>query len=110
MMDRGDALRTYCYIDDAVRMIINIAEQGNLAVYNLGGIEMVSIRELGEMISYLTGCAFEMPDIDFGITSAPNIVKLSMDRTLESFGGRFEFTPFVDGLRQTIDWQKKHLY
>jgi nucleoside-diphosphate-sugar epimerase len=110
MMDRGDALRTYCFIDDAIRMIINIAERGTDNVYNLGGIEMVSIRELGELISSLTGCAFEIPDQDLGLSSAPNMVKLSMDRTLKTFDEKFEFTPFVDGLRQTIDWQKSHLH
>lgn len=110
MMDRGDALRTYCFVDDAIRMIINIAERGTHNVYNLGGIEMVSIREVGELISSLTGCAFEISDQDLGLTSAPNMVKLSMDRTLTTFDDRFEFTPFVNGLRRTIDWQKSHLY
>lgn len=110
MLDRGEALRTYCFVDDAIRMVINIAEQGEHAVYNLGGIEMVSIRELGEMISSIIGCTFEIPDQDLGLASAPNIVKLNMDRTLESVNNRFEFTPFAVGLRKTIEWQKTYLH
>lgn len=110
MMDRGSALRTYCFIDDAVRMVINIAQYGQEPVYNVGGIEMVSIRELGEMISLLTGSVFEMPNQDLGLSSAPSVVKLNMARTLETFQTPLEFTSLVEGLRLTIDWQRKHLF
>lgn len=110
MMDQGSALRTYCFIDDAVRMVINIAQRGEHQVYNVGGVEMVSIRELGEIISKLTGSIFEVPDQDFGLSSAPSVVNLDLTRTLESFQDPFEFKSLVEGLRQTIAWQKEHLY
>ncbi len=109
MLDLGEALRTYCYVDDAVRIIMRIATAGDCAVYNLGGIETISIRQLGEMICKLTGAKFVPPRQNHGLESAPNIVKLDMSKTLKLFANVFEFEEIYSGLRKTIDWQCKVL-
>ena len=109
MLDMGDALRTYCYVDDAVKLILKITTSGAEPVYNLGGTETISIRELGAMIAEMTGAEFRVPKQNTGLKSAPSIVKLDMSKTLQLFPSTFEFTAFNDGLRRTIDWQKNEI-
>lgn len=109
MLDMGEAMRTYCYVDDAVKLILMIATSGSEPVYNLGGNETISIRKLGEMIAEIIGAEFKLPEQNAGLKSAPGIVKLDMSKTLHLFPSAFDFTAFSDGLRKTIDWQKKEL-
>jgi nucleoside-diphosphate-sugar epimerase len=109
MLDMGEALRTYCFVNDAVTFITKITLKGLEPVYNLGGVETISIRELGELIAEMTGADFVLPEQNRGLNSAPNLVKLDMSKTLQLFSSTFEFTPLTDGLRKTIDWQKKFL-
>jgi nucleoside-diphosphate-sugar epimerase len=109
MLDMGEALRTYCYVDDAVRIILRIANVGGDVVYNLGGIETISIRQLGEMICAITGADFVLPKKDRGLESAPNIVKLDMAKTLKLFPDNFEYEKIYEGLQSTIEWQRKIL-
>jgi nucleoside-diphosphate-sugar epimerase len=109
MIDLGEALRTYCYVDDAVEMIIRIATSGTDEVYNLGGVETISIRQLGEMICELTNAEFVLPIKNRGIESAPNMVKLDMTKTLKLFNANFEFEKIYEGLRKTVDWQRTEL-
>lgn len=109
MKDLGTALRAYCYVEDAIRIILKITTDGAKPVYNLGGAESISIRSLAEEICFLTGAKFELPKSIFDMESAPNVVLLDMTRTLDLFNQNFQFTQMKDGLGKTIDWQRKHL-
>jgi UDP-glucuronate decarboxylase len=109
MIDLGEALRTYCYVDDAVEIITRIATKGAEEVYNLGGVETISIRQLGEMICEITNAEFVLPKEIRGIKSAPNVVKLDMTKTLKLFNEEFEFENIYAGLRRTIDWQRNSM-
>jgi nucleoside-diphosphate-sugar epimerase len=109
MLDMGKALRTYCFIDDAIKLITKISVKGLEPVYNLGGVETISIRKLGELIAEITDADFVLPNQNRGLESAPNVVKLDMSKTLQLFPSTFEFTPIKDGLMKTIDWQREFL-
>ncbi len=106
MMDLGKAMRAYCFIEDAIKLIIKITTDGTKPIYNLGGRELISIRSLAEEICFLTGAKFELPTMIIDMGSAPSTVLLDMTRTLDLFDQEFEFTQMRAGLRKTIDWQK----
>ena len=46
LMDAGNAIRTYCYVSDAVELMWQAALNGTQPVYNIGGHSTVTIGEL----------------------------------------------------------------
>ena len=47
----GSQIRTFCYVDDLVSALTTVMEKGKAGmVYNAGGDEQVSIRELAELV------------------------------------------------------------
>lgn len=103
LLDKGDAVRTYCYIDDAVEMLIKILFFGEQSVYNVGGTSTVTIKQLAEKIAEL------IPDTkivlgEAGLDGAPQDVKVCLDRITEEFP--IQFVPLETGLKNTIEWQK----
>ena len=51
MMDDGRAPRTYIYISDVVKMILNTVSSGIHNIYNVGSNERTTIRHIAEIIS-----------------------------------------------------------
>lgn len=102
LIDMGKSLRTYCYITDALNMMMQILLKGTDILYNVGGIETVSIYEMAQMIAGYCGATLEA-NIGTGIKDAPDIVKLDVSKVCNEFGIN-QFTPFARGLKQTIDW------
>ncbi len=102
LLDEGKNLHTYCYITDAVNMMLNILLQGKDVLYNVGGVETVSIYKMAQMIAGYCGATCE-PGAGNGMNDAPDIVKLDVSRVCDEFGIT-EFTPFTAGLKRTIDW------
>ena len=46
LLDDGSAIRTYCYIDDVVEMLLDILFKGIKSVYNVGGTSRITIKDL----------------------------------------------------------------
>jgi nucleoside-diphosphate-sugar epimerase len=105
MMDDGSAMRTYCYISDAIRMLWHILLEGKEAIYNVGGTSKVSILELAQMIAQFTNVNVTLPNSSQGISGAPNNVYLDMSKTENEFKIN-QYTPLDIGLKKTILWQK----
>jgi len=105
MKDRGQAIRTYCYVEDSVNMMLKILLEGNSAVYNVGGVHSLNIAALASIIAKLTGTVVEYPRYDMGLSDAPNVVKMSIQRYINEFGER-EFVSVEEGLRRTINYYK----
>lgn len=103
LMDKGEAIRTYCYVGDAAKLMIKILKEGTQAVYNVGGKSTLSILELAEKIAFMTDARVVLGDKS--IRGSPDNVHLDMDRTLYEFP--IEFTDIDDGLEKTIKYQKK---
>jgi nucleoside-diphosphate-sugar epimerase len=105
--DSGNAGRTYNYISDCVEMLFNILLRGKHEVYNVAGMSDISIRELANTISTLTGTKATFPDgpNHLGDASAPAWVKSSVDLYRKEFG-KDKFVDMVDGLTRTINWQR----
>lgn len=103
LMDDGSAKRTYCYVDDAAEMILDILFEGKDTVYNVGGISETSIKELADLIGLMT-----MVEVIPGhkpLDGAPDSVKLDITKVTTEFPR--DFVKMYDGINNTIEYQKK---
>ncbi len=103
LLDRGEAKRTYCYITDATKMMLNILMFGSDCVYNVGGRSEITIALLAEMIGDLTHRDIILGDKS--LEGAPNDVKVDISKYEKEFGP-VNFTSLLDGIIKTIEWQK----
>jgi len=104
----GESLRSYIFVDDAVLYLLGILLLGNRDVYNVGGLNTISLHELGLLISN----ALEVPFVDQStsplVPGAPLLVKTDMTKTKA-------LIPFVAetrlevGLEETIAWFRRIL-
>ncbi len=103
----GSPTREFLYVEDAAEGILRAAEHydGSEPV-NLGSGQEISIKDLVQTISRLTGFSGEL-DWD---TSKPNGQPrrvLDTTRAAEYFGFRAR-TNFEDGLQKTIEWYRQN--
>lgn len=120
LRDQGHAVRTYCYIDDAVEMLWNILLHGGQStynaeemlrvpaenpVYNVAGFSKVTIRELAETIAEMTSASIVIPHGDYGSPGAPDHVSVDVGKYLNEFG-KDNWTDLRDGLAKTIEYQR----
>ncbi len=101
LKDAGTALRTYCYVQDAVELMWKILLQGKDVVYNVGGFSTITIADLAKEIGKLMNAKVIIPQDDKGLTGAPDNVSLDMEHTLIEFDQHF--TPLNRGLKLTIE-------
>lgn len=107
LLDKGMAKRSYCYTADVIEMILNILFKGKSLIYNVGGVEEVSIYELANKISKELNVKFDLPkfkDVNPSIGAVQN-VSLNIDKYINEFGNK-EFVSIDDGIEKTIDWFK----
>lgn len=102
LIDEGKSLRSYCYITDALNMLLKIMLNGKDVLYNVGGMETVSVYQMAQLIAQLCGATYEAGS-GKGIKDAPDIVKLDVSKVCNEFKID-KFVPFKDGLKRTIDW------
>ena len=103
MKDKGDAYRTYCYVEDVAHMMLDILFKGKDVVYNVGGDTRVTIDSLARAIAMFTDST-----VHHGadaLVGAPDNVRLDMTHTLAEFPR--QFTPLSIGLSKTIMYQKE---
>ena len=101
--DDGSAMRTYLYVEDAAQMILDILFKGKETVYNVGGISITDIADLGRIIANKTGTS-----ISFGeksIEGSPDNVRVCIDRINAEFPR--QFISLDEGLKRTIEYQKE---
>lgn len=103
LKDKGQAHRTYCYVDDAVTQMLNILFYGKDVVYNVGGNSEVTIYDLAKNIADITDVSVNMGG--FELTGAPDDVHLDLTKTLDEFP--MEFISLDEGLKGTIEYQKQ---
>jgi len=103
----GSNIRTYQYVEDAVRAIRLVFEKGTVGeVYNIGTHNEISNLELTKKILNEMGFGEEM--IEF-VTDRPfNDKRYSIDLTkIKALGWKQE-VPFEEGLKKTIAWYKEN--
>lgn len=103
--------RTFCYIGDAVIMMRLLAES-NASIgqaYNIGNQEPeVTMRSLGELILSVTGKQYLIEEKGVTAGSPPRRCP-NMQKTISCIG----YKPRVnleDGIRETFEWYKSHIF
>jgi nucleoside-diphosphate-sugar epimerase len=105
LMDTGSAIRTYCYITDAVEMMWNILLHGKSTVYNIGGTSVTTILNLAEIIASLLNKPIHIPDINAPLEGNPKIVNISCDKYIQEFNKQ-NFIHLFEGVEKVILWYK----
>jgi UDP-glucuronate decarboxylase len=105
LIDQGVAIRTYCYVADAVEMMWKILFSAREPVYNLGGRSSVTIAELARLIGSIAKVPVVFPIDHSQIAGAPEDLSLDLSR-VESEFGKTKYTNLEDGLAATIEWQR----
>ena len=105
LRDSGHAMRTYCYVGDAVNMMLTVMLRGKQPVYNIGGDITLSISMLAHLIGGIMDVTVIVPD-DNDNDGSPSVVMSSLRRYLHEFGKR-DFLPMDEGIKRTIAFQKK---
>ena len=100
----GKESRTYCYIQDAMKMLWRVALYGTQPVYNVGGGPFVQTVDMVNCIGKITGVGVTAP-VGGEMVGAPDTLLLDMSR-IETEFGKTEYLSLEDGLRRTIDWQR----
>lgn len=106
LLDQGEAKRTYCYITDAVEILWKILLFGKDNVYNVGGISKTTIAELAKLIVKETGATVVFPKNPSNLMGAPEDVYLDLTKVEQEFN-KHQFVSLGDGIKTTINWQKK---
>ena len=106
LLDAGTAMRTTCYVSDALEMIIKTTCYGKQAVYNVGGHTYTSIAELAELIAKIIGVPVVLPPNEAQVAGASKMVQLDLNRVETEFG-KSEYIDLDAGLERTISWQRK---
>jgi GDP-L-fucose synthase len=101
----GSASREFLYVEDCARAIVLATERYDKPEpVNLGAGREITIRELVEMITELTGFAGEVAWDPTKPDGQPRRC-LDVSRAEREFGFRAT-TNFVDGLRTTVEWYR----
>jgi UDP-glucuronate decarboxylase len=105
LLDSGTAMRTYCYVVDALELLIKILFYGKQAVYNVGGHSYTSIAELAKMIGNISDVPVIFPPDEIQVAGSPKILQLDLNRVETEFG-KTKYVGLEGGLRATIEWQR----
>ena len=105
LLDHGSAMRTYCYVADAVEILWQILLHGTESLYNVGGKSRVTIAELARQIGAYVNVPVRFPEQSQELQGAPSDVFLDMTRVQTEFN-KVAYISLQDGLSRTIAWQK----
>lgn len=103
LLDSGKAIRTFCYVSDAIEMMWFILLKGKYPIYNVGGIYNISISDLANQIGELLKVPIIYPEFNTGIPGAPKNVNIDISRILQE-SKKEKFVDMHEGLENTINW------
>lgn len=99
--DAGGFRTNPCYIDDAVKIIYEVALSDEALCANLAGEEVLSVKEIGDLIGSIIG-----KEPIFDVSDRQRAGDLIGDLSILKRHISVEFTPFADALTQTIESDK----
>jgi nucleoside-diphosphate-sugar epimerase len=109
LMDSGDSYRNYCYISDAVEMILAIMLCGDAPIYNVGGISKASILDIAKMISSITNSTVEKGPKEVNPDGAPQMVEVDLS-LFNSIHKKTNYVSLREGIYRTVEWQKQYIF
>jgi len=89
-------------------MLFNLLLHGKDFVYNVGGKELVSIRQMAEIIAELTNARVSVPEEEHKenfVKGAPSRVEVDITKITEEFN-LGNFITFKQGIKNTIEWNR----
>jgi dTDP-glucose 4,6-dehydratase/UDP-glucuronate decarboxylase len=104
MMDKGQTKRTFCFISDAIEMLLNTLLSGHEFVYNIAGRDTTTISGLAKQIAEVNNARY----IRFTgkikeISGTPVNSIISNDRYCKEFKKK-SFIDLSQGLQATSEW------
>lgn len=106
LLDDGSAIRTYCYVLDAIEMIWNVLMHGKESIYNVGSKSKTTILEMAKVIGRRMKVPVVLPLEPHGLPGSPSDVCVDISRYENEFGKK-EFISLDEGLKQTIKYQEE---
>ncbi len=103
LLDDGSAERIYCYVSDAVEMILNVFLWGKNEVYNVGAKNKITILELANIIAEKCKVDAVPSSNKVGISGNALIERLDISRYEKEFGEK-QFIDINEGVNRTINW------
>jgi nucleoside-diphosphate-sugar epimerase len=105
MLSTGFERRSYIYVADAVKMLINILFFGKKSIYNVGGKNIITIIQLANKISKILKVPIKKIKSNKFNIGSPNFAKIEI-KNYENEFGEIKLLPLNKGLLKTIEWQK----
>lgn len=105
MTDEGLAQRTLCFITDAIEMLLNILLNSKEIVYNVSGVETISIRRLAKIIAEINKAKVSNKIKRAEIKGTPQRSTLSNIKYMNEFNKK-KFVSLEEGLKTTSLWFK----
>lgn len=105
LQDKGSAVRTFCYVDDAVEMLWAIANKGTQEVYNVASPFFYSYVEIAKIIADKTKAELVIPPTGNWMVGAAQEDYMDTSRVRREFN-KYQFVNIENGLGATIAWQK----
>lgn len=105
MLDEGKALRQLSFITDTIEMILNVMLSGKGTIYNIGGIDLKSIKEIAEVIAHNAGVDVKLPPVSSSVGGTPKNLILDISKYISEFGCP-NFISYEEGLAKTAEWIK----
>ena len=106
MMDEGKVLRQLSFITDTIEMILNVMLSGKDNIYNVGGVDLKSIREIAEVIAKNEGVKVKLPEVSTSVGGTPKSLILDITKYINEFGCP-KFISYEKGLAKTAQWLKE---
>jgi UDP-glucuronate decarboxylase len=98
----GDEKHCYCYITDAINMMLHVLLEGRYFVYNVDGKSLMSIEELAKSIAEYFNIEYSLSNNDT-LISSPKLSMLNISKVQNEFNIN-KFVSFDEGLKRTIKW------
>ncbi|HSZ32587.1 MAG TPA: NAD-dependent epimerase/dehydratase family protein [Puia sp.] len=106
LLDSGDAVRTFCYVSDAVEFMWYILLFGKQPIYNISGKERTTIANLAKLIGKKMDVPVIFPSVSNEIAGAPIEVELNTS-LVEQESGKSDYHSLDEGVSKTIRWYKE---
>lgn len=103
LLDAGAARRAYCYVTDAVELLWKILLDGTEAVYNVGGVEVMSIADMAGKIGSLMHVPVIFPEHPNEVAGGSAAAWLDMTKANTELN-KTKYVSLDEGLRHTIEW------
>jgi len=104
-----DHKRCFCYIDDAVEMLLRLlkADAASCQVLNVGAdAPEVTIQELAELVIATVGKRLHIvPKPPTPGSPSRRVPDMTRTKTITGYSA---YTSLLDGIRSTYEWYKKH--